>query len=96
MYIIQIFSENSNFQFSEIEEVCARIDKAKKIINEFIKDAFNGETILAYSLNESKNYPNIIPDLKICKKTDWRYGEDENSEPKNRKKFLKYKYLKKI
>ena len=95
-YRIAILPSDENARYSEMEEFAYRIDKAKRVFNQFIKDAFNGEFVIAYKNESYLNYEDITPQIKVCKKTDWRYGTDENSEPKNRKKFLKFQYLNKL
>ena len=63
---------------------------AGKIYLQNIIDAFNGETVVAYKVDNE--FTDILPQIQICKKTDYRYGKDENSDTKNRNKYLKHTY----
>jgi hypothetical protein len=50
-------------------------------------------------LSIKKDYPDILPAVKVCKKTDWRIGEDEfkcGEDTPNARKYAKYKFLGKI
>ena len=89
-YNVCLFPADANAFWAEYQQECGRIDKAKRIYENYRKDAFNGESIAAYV--QGRNYEDVFPLVTLKKKTDWRYGEDDpNSE--SRKKYLKYKYL---
>jgi len=90
-YNVCLFSVDSNEMFAEYQKECSIIDKAKSIYDNYRKEGFNGESILAYI--QGGEYENILPLLKLRKKTDWRYGEDLGLGEANRKKYLKYKFL---
>lgn len=89
-YRIAILPPELNTNLCEKEEFCYKIDKAKKIFKEFVKDAFNGEFVIAYKIDDE--FTDIMPQTQIRKKTDYRYGEDIISDSKNRNKYLKFIY----
>jgi hypothetical protein len=90
-YNVFLFSSNDNELFSEHEKSVGSIKKAKETYNLFIVEAFNGEKVLAYK--QGGEYDNVLPLLRLSKKTDWRIGEDKSSATKDRNKFLKFTYL---
>lgn len=86
MYKIAILPKDQNAGYSDTETE-VRTKKAALIeYHTFIKDAFNGETVIAYKIGG--NYDDIAPQVLIKKKTDWRMGD--------RRKFLKYQFLGKL
>lgn len=65
-----------------------------------IRNAYHGETVLCYDKEERNGYKELLPPVKVKKKTDARMGEDIELQfmfgGQNRKKYLKYKYLGKV
>ncbi len=93
-YHLAILNANPNSLISEFEWRT----QSKKIAllehKKYLKEAFDKETVLLYRINE--NYTDVVSPILVRKVTDWRIGGDEQGlEPfdKNRKKYLKYKYL---
>lgn len=99
MYRIAVFTEVSEMQYADID-IYKRTKK--QAINEYWKHvrlAFHGETILCYNNNMMKDYEDLMPNVTVCKKRDWRYGTDDMGTSigkEHRKQYLKYKYLGKV
>jgi hypothetical protein len=97
MYRIATFAVDSDCIGSEIDVYKRSKKQAIKEYWDQVKDAFNGEQVICYKNDMMKDYPDIMPQLVVAKKTDWRYGEDRiHDNDKHRKQYLKYKYLGKI
>lgn len=92
-YNVCLFPADQNAFYPEYQQECGRIDKAKRIYENYRKEAFNGEAIIAYV--QGRDYEDVLPLVTLKKKTDWRYGEDD-PQSKSRNKYLKFKYLGKI
>jgi len=94
-YIVQILNSDPASDIVEVEYYCTSIIETLDKVKEYIKDCFSLEYVQAYKVDMMQDYPYIFPLTKIVKKTDARHGEESLMDmyPKDRKKYLKYKYL---
>lgn len=94
---IATFSVDSDCMYADIDVYKRTKKSAIKEYWSQVKEAFNGEVVICYNNDMMKDYPDIMPQIVVSKKRDWRYGEDMvHDDDKHRKQYLKYKYLGKV
>lgn len=100
MYRIATLPANENSFFADIEIEKRTKKAAIKEYLEQIKEAFDGETVICYNNSMMKNYEDLMPQVKVRKKTEWRYGSEVYSQPEigsnDWKRCKKYEYLGKV